>query len=210
MVSLDLLPSNEDIVLTVYDYHFCVWKTNVEVPLFTSLVTKGCYHTYGCWSPTRAGVLFIGKSNGTIDIWDFMDQSHKWNMQYSVGSVGISFMKFHDYNPNILSVGSQEGSLHILELPFTLVRKIGDEDKTMNEFWNREIDSVKYFNNRFEKRFEESQLERARLDQEERLRVMREEKKEKRDDEEKQINSEYEEFSKKYLDEVIYGIVPPV
>lgn len=78
-----------------------------------------------------------------------MDQSHKWNMQYSVGSVGISSMKFHEYCPNILSVGSQEGSLHILELPFTLVQKIGDEDKTMNEFWNREIESVKYFNKRF-------------------------------------------------------------
>lgn len=126
------MPSNDDIILTVYDFHFCVWKTNVEVPLFTSLVTKGSFHTSGCWSPSRAGALFIGKSNGTIDIWDFMDQSHKWTMQYSVGSVGISSMKFHEYNPNILAVGSQEGSLHILELPFTLVRKIGDEDRTMN------------------------------------------------------------------------------
>lgn len=96
------------------------------------MVTKGCYHTCGCWSPSRAGIIFIGKSNGTIDIWDFMDQSHKWAMQYSVGSVGISSIKFHETNQNILSVGSQEGTLHILELPFTLVRKIGDEDKTMN------------------------------------------------------------------------------
>lgn len=87
-----------------------------------------------------------------------MDQSHKWNMQYSVGSIGLSTMKFHELNQNILAVGSQEGSLHILELPFTLVRKIGDEDKSMNEFWNREIDSVAYFNRRFEKRYDESQL----------------------------------------------------
>ena len=100
-------------------------------------MSKGAYHTCGCWSPTRAGVLFIGKSNGTIDIWDFMDQSHKWTMQYSVGSVALSSMKFHDYNNNILSVGSQEGFLHILELPFTLVRKVGDEDNTMSEFWKR-------------------------------------------------------------------------
>ena len=61
-----------------------------------------------------------------------MDQSHKWTMQYSVGSVGLSSMKFHDNASHILAVGSQEGSLHILELPFTLVRKVGDEDKTMN------------------------------------------------------------------------------
>jgi WD40 repeat protein len=112
------------------------------------MVTKGSFHTAGCWSPSRAGVCFIGKSNGTIDIWDFMDQSHKWTMQYSVGSIGISSMKFHEQSQNILAVGSQEGTLHILELPFTLVRKVGDEDKTMNEYWDREIDSVKYFNRR--------------------------------------------------------------
>ena len=81
--------------------------------------------------------MFIGKSDGTIDIWDFMDQSHKWTMQYPVGSVGLSCLKFHDHNPHILAVGSQEGSLHILELPFTLFRKVGDEDKTMNDFWDR-------------------------------------------------------------------------
>lgn len=79
-------------------------------------------------------------------------------------------MKFHDHNAHILAVGSQEGSLHILELPFTLVRKVGDEDRAMDEFWNREIESVKYFKKRFERRYEESQQERARLDLEERIR----------------------------------------
>ena len=113
------------------------------------MIGKGAFNTCGRWSPTRAGVIFIGKSNGTIDIWDFMDQSHKWTMQYSVTSIGLSCMKFHENNPNIMAVGSQEGTLHILELPFTLVRKIGDEDKSMNEFWNREIESVAYFGKRF-------------------------------------------------------------
>jgi hypothetical protein len=69
-----------------------------------------------------------------------------------------------------------------LELPFTLVRKIGDEDKTMKEFWDREIDSVKYFEKRLEKRFEEAQELRAKMDLEERQRQEREEKKEKKDD----------------------------
>ena len=141
------------------------------------MVSKSSFHTAGCWSPSRAGVCFIGKSNGTIDIWDFMDQSHKWTMQYSVGSIGISSMTFHESSQNIMAVGLQEGTLHILELPFTLVRKVGDEDRTMNEYWGREIDSVKYFNRRFEKRFEESQALRAKMDQEERNRIQREEKK---------------------------------
>jgi len=33
VVALDLLPSNESIILTVYDFHFCIWKNNIDVDL---------------------------------------------------------------------------------------------------------------------------------------------------------------------------------
>jgi hypothetical protein len=33
VVSLDLMPFNEDIILTVYDFYFCVWKVGIEVIL---------------------------------------------------------------------------------------------------------------------------------------------------------------------------------
>ena len=31
VVAIDLLPWNEDIILTIYDFHFCIWKCSVEV-----------------------------------------------------------------------------------------------------------------------------------------------------------------------------------
>lgn len=34
VVALDLLPSNESIILTVYDFHFCIWKNNIDVIRF--------------------------------------------------------------------------------------------------------------------------------------------------------------------------------
>lgn len=109
----------------------------MDVPIFQSMITKKAFHTCGCWSQTRAGVLFIGKEDGTLDIWDFIDQSHKFTIQYTVTSIGLSSLKFHDNLTNVLAVGDVEGTLHILELPFTLIRKVGDEDKTMSDFWGR-------------------------------------------------------------------------
>ncbi len=50
--------------------------------------------------------------------------------------------------------------VHIIELPSTLCRKIGEEDKTMNEFWNREVARVDYFKKRFEIREEEWKAEK--------------------------------------------------
>jgi len=49
-------------------------------------------------------------------------------------------------------------------LPYALWKKIGDEDKTMNDFWNREVLRVKYFKHRFEIREEESKQLKAKKD----------------------------------------------
>ena len=34
------------------------------------------YLTTGRWSPTRPGVLFLGKVDGSMDVWDFTDSSY--------------------------------------------------------------------------------------------------------------------------------------
>jgi hypothetical protein len=64
-----------DLILTVHDFYFCVWKVDsleFEVPIFRSANTFGTHNTCGAWSPTRPGVIFITKMDG-IDIWDFVD-----------------------------------------------------------------------------------------------------------------------------------------
>lgn len=48
------------------------------------------------------------------------------------------------------AVGDADGTLHILELPYSLQKKIGDEESTMKTFWNREVERVKYYSKRFE------------------------------------------------------------
>lgn len=98
----------------MHDFHFAIWRLDVDVPIFQSMVTKKAFHTCGCWSLTRAGVIFIGKEDGTLDIWDFIDQSHKWTIQYTVTSFGLSSLRFHDNLTNVLAVGDVEGTLHIL------------------------------------------------------------------------------------------------
>ena len=34
------------------------------------------YLTTGRWSPTRPGMLFLGKVDGSMDVWDFTDSSY--------------------------------------------------------------------------------------------------------------------------------------
>lgn len=44
----------------------------------------------------------VGRNDGWIDIWDFLDQSHKWTLQYNVVTFGISYIRFHESMQNII------------------------------------------------------------------------------------------------------------
>jgi hypothetical protein len=72
--------------LTVHNFHFAIWKTDLESyekPIFVSAMTYGAHNTCGAFSPTRPGVIFITKTNG-IDVWDFLDQSNKPSLFFQV------------------------------------------------------------------------------------------------------------------------------
>lgn len=75
VLALERSPFYEDLLLTVHDFHFAIWKITMndrDEPIFRSANTRGSQNTCGAFSPTRPGVIFITKNNG-IDIWDFYD-----------------------------------------------------------------------------------------------------------------------------------------
>jgi hypothetical protein len=74
-LGLERSPFYEDLVLTIHDFHFAIWKTSIDTqdtPIFRSANTFGSHNTCGCFSPSRPGVVFITKTDG-IDVWDFVD-----------------------------------------------------------------------------------------------------------------------------------------
>lgn len=82
VLSLERSPFYEDILLTVHDFHFCIWKTSLDdfhEPIFRSRNTFSSHNTCGSFSPTRPGVIFISKTEG-VDVWDFYDQSNEASM----------------------------------------------------------------------------------------------------------------------------------
>ena len=41
---------------------------------------KNAHITCGGFSPFRAGVIVVEKTDGNLDVWDLLDQSHKWTI----------------------------------------------------------------------------------------------------------------------------------
>jgi dynein intermediate chain 3, axonemal len=144
-VAVDSSPFYDDLLLTVHDCHFCIWKLQCPDPVFISpyltLVGEKTYITCGFWSPSRQGVIYIGRSDGTIDIWDFMDHV--------------------------------DGCLHLLKLPLNLRRKMIGEQEAVASFFSKEMERVLYFKERFnyreDTRLREEELLKTREEDDDRV-----------------------------------------
>lgn len=162
-------PFFDDVLLTIHDYHFAIWKTSLsgyEEPIFRSSPTIGSTNTCGCFSPTRPGVIFIGKSNG-IDVWDFIDQSHKASMSLANISSPITFISFQECKQEdgsqVLAFGERnDGIIFIYRVPPNLKKQQGDEKKVIEEFWDREINKCLYQKDRKDIRITEREEEEKR------------------------------------------------
>lgn len=100
--SLNKSPFFNDILMTVHDFHFSIWKTSVEdydFPIFRSANTFGAHNTCGAFSPSRASVIFISKTDG-VDVWDFFDQSHKPSMKINFTANALTCFNFQESEIN--------------------------------------------------------------------------------------------------------------
>merc|ERR1712093_711714 len=100
------------------------------------------YATSGRWSPTRPGVVFIAKVDGTIDVWDMADQSHKPALTITVGSHAVTAMEFLpsvDAKLGLLLAAADDvGALHVLDIPAHLRRPANNEQAAMGAYLERE------------------------------------------------------------------------
>ena len=136
-VALQRSPFVAQVHLSVGDWTFNIWKEGVDMPLFTSPFCS-CMYSCGAWSPSRAAVLFIGRTDGLMDIWDLLDRSHEPSMTIPVSPTSITSMEFLiKGNSQLLAVGDDQGTVHVLEVPRNL-RRAANEKAFAQNFFVRE------------------------------------------------------------------------
>jgi hypothetical protein len=58
------------------------------------------------FSPTRPGVIFLGKSDGMLEVWDFLDQSHRASLTMGVTACALTSIAFRPPISNSSSAGA--------------------------------------------------------------------------------------------------------
>lgn len=85
-------PFFPQIILSVSDWNFHIWKLGEDKPLFTSPLAHA-YLTAGCWSNTRPAVILLACADGQILVWDFTDSSFHHSLQLKAAPYKITSME---------------------------------------------------------------------------------------------------------------------
>lgn len=145
-VGLQQSPFFPEIVLTVSDWKFNIWKVGDSRPLFSSPLSP-VYYTTGSWSPTRPSVLYAGCANGNIEVWDLSDSSTKASMHLKATQpqrlTSMEFMSASSAGrastqPQLLACGDDAGTLHVFEVPRSLSRALPKEESVMEAFLKKQ------------------------------------------------------------------------
>jgi dynein intermediate chain 2 len=80
------------------------------------------YLTAGCWSPSRAGVFYVTRMDGVIDIWDYFYRQNEVAYTHKVGdamlsSIAVQGMASSGHSASkFVAVGDVEGTVSLLEV----------------------------------------------------------------------------------------------
>lgn len=133
-------------ILYANAWNFQVWNTSKISAHTTPFILRPqntSKITCGCWSPTRASLLYIGKMDGTIDVWDFLQSSLAPTLVISTENTIMSMKILRNLKDDryLLVIGDNVGSVQTFLLPESLTVPLAKEKETMEQILTREADS---------------------------------------------------------------------
>lgn len=133
--------------LSVGDWAFRIWSEDCkECPIMWSHYHTA-YLTDGCWSPTRPGVFFVTKMDGTLDIWDLVFKQKSPTITLQVCDDTLHSIRMHDAG-KLVACGSQQGNITLLELSSSLSAPQQNEKNIINMIFEREVKREKILEGR--------------------------------------------------------------
>ncbi|XP_011223520.1 WD repeat-containing protein 63 [Ailuropoda melanoleuca] len=143
-------PFYQDIILTIGGWNVAIWKEGVMTgPLLQSSCAPKRY-TAGHWSLTRPGVFYIGREDGYVDIWDLLEKTHEPSLSQNICITMITYIKPWTFSAKqqFIAIADYYGTLHILEIPWTLSHPSTNEVSSINYYFEREVKHLEYVEQR--------------------------------------------------------------
>nr|XP_046246791.1 dynein axonemal intermediate chain 3 isoform X2 [Scatophagus argus] len=140
-------PFFKDIILTTGGWNFAIWKEGVmDGPIILSASSEQVC-TVGCWSLSRPAVFFIGKEDGSIEVWNLLEKTNEpAQIQEHVANAKITCIKpwTASSKQHFLAVADDLGMVHVLEIPKKLYVPSRSESLSVRKYFELEEGRLKY------------------------------------------------------------------
>ncbi|XDV46667.1 hypothetical protein PO909_014511 [Leuciscus waleckii] len=143
-------PFFKDIILTVGSFSFAIWKEGVmSGPILMSACSKFMC-TIGHWSLSRPALFFIGKEDGNIEVWDLLQNTHEPSQTQNISTASITCIRSSSSSGkhHLLAVSDRIGTLHILQIPWTLRKSSKNEKQNVRKYFEKEEERLEYLEKR--------------------------------------------------------------
>ncbi|XP_056305532.1 dynein axonemal intermediate chain 3 [Danio aesculapii] len=143
-------PFFRDIILTVGRFSFAIWREGLTCgPLLMSVYSKSMFSA-GHWSQSRPAVLFMGREDGDVEVWDLLQNSRQPSHTQNISTASISCIRTHTSSAkqHLLAVSDRLGTLHILQIPGSLRRSSSSERQNVEKYFEKEEERLQYFEKR--------------------------------------------------------------
>lgn len=135
--SIERNPFSMKNFLTVGDWSARVWFEDCKTPIMQTKY-DGSYLTAGCWSPTRPGVFFTTKADGTLDIWDYFYKQNDPIFSTKVSDHSLCSIKVQSQGRNV-ALGSTDGSVTVVQISRGLSDVQNQEKAAVLALFDREV-----------------------------------------------------------------------
>ena len=102
-------------------------------------------------------MFYIGREDGNVDIWDLLEKTHEPAQSQNICITMITYIKPWTFSSKqqFIAVADYYGTLHILEIPWTLSHPSLNEVSSVNYYFEREVRHLEYVQQRKEIREQE-------------------------------------------------------
>ncbi|KAL8583506.1 hypothetical protein ACOMHN_056316 [Nucella lapillus] len=159
VTSLQRSPFLKEVVLSIGGWTWAIWKEGVSSGPILHAAAAQVRLSTGFWSPTRPSVFYIAKQDGSVDVWDLLDKTHEPSLTQSVSPAPITnIYPFQvTQKQQLLAVGDNSGTLHILEIPWSLRQPTSGEINGVTNYIEREVKRRAFVMSRWNLREHEKQ-----------------------------------------------------
>ncbi|NXI41695.1 DNAI2 protein, partial [Galbula dea] len=130
-------PFYPKVFLTVGDWTARIWSEEIKESSIMSTKYDLPYLTDGCWSTVRPAVFFTTRSDGTLDVWDFLFNQKNPSLSVKVCREPLSSLRLQD-NGCVVGCGSKQGTVTLLEISSGLCTLQRNEKALATAMFERE------------------------------------------------------------------------